>query len=139
MGLVLTRKVVKALKASIQHWEAYANGNGATEGYPDAGSCALCGLFMQDNCKGCPVVQTTGAIYCFKTPYKRVVRLIDYLRVRRHKDREIFTDPEFIRLAKQELNFLRKILAESTPRRRAKSVPITPTVSNHYVSLNRRS
>lgn len=40
------------------------------------GSCGLCDLFHNDECKGCPVLKKTTVIFCLHTPYYRVYRLL---------------------------------------------------------------
>ena len=62
-------RTLEALKASIEKWER----NAVTE-TPDAflvGSinCALCRLFIDDACAGCPVEAQTRLGNCSRTPY----------------------------------------------------------------------
>lgn len=58
-----------ALEASIQHWTdniAAETPEGVKIG-PE--HCALCNLFWQENCLGCPVMARTGRSGCRDTPY----------------------------------------------------------------------
>jgi len=62
-------KTLKALKASIEKWERNAVAE-TPDGYligPE--SCALCRLFHDSGCHGCPVRGRTGRVGCLGTPY----------------------------------------------------------------------
>lgn len=58
----------RALRESIRHWRA--NTFGAFEGRGPF-DCALCRLYLQEMCKGCPVFAFTGNPGCVGTPYSR--------------------------------------------------------------------
>lgn len=64
----MNKKTLKALRGSIEKWEAIADGTGAEDGHRN---CPLCKLFIDDGCAGCPVRAATGAVSCCKSPYDR--------------------------------------------------------------------
>ncbi len=48
-------KTLTALKASIEHWRRMETGTTANDEEPYGQDCALCQLFVELNCEGCPV------------------------------------------------------------------------------------
>jgi hypothetical protein len=58
-------KTLKALKASIVHWERIAEGK---EGSQACSNCPLCRLLNED-CGCCPIYLKTGKVACGGTPY----------------------------------------------------------------------
>lgn len=62
---------LKALDASIAHWNRLATNTATIGERPSAHHCALCQKFNKSDgaCKGCPVVHKTGQPYCRSTPY----------------------------------------------------------------------
>ncbi len=94
-------KTLEALKESIEHWRrVVANPHAERIG---AGACALCELFnkldesSEENCIGCPVFEATGRQYCYGSPYTDVIRFSP-------------GQPEYLRLAQEELEFLKSLL-----------------------------
>lgn len=63
----------QALRASIEKWVFVGALVGCGLGVDDGGSdsCALCQLYLDDNCKGCPVRGRTGKRGCRGTPYDK--------------------------------------------------------------------
>ena len=65
------KKLLKAgkdpLELSIKKWEDIVNKTGK-----DAGrlNCALCLVYLENNCADCPVRDYTGDIVCSNTPYE---------------------------------------------------------------------
>ena len=60
---------IEALIKSRDHWiEMRDNKN--TEEKPIADHCALCQLFYNKGCNGCPISGKTGATYCRDSPYE---------------------------------------------------------------------
>ena len=57
-----------ALEKSIEKWQEIADGSGTDEG---SRNCALCGLFLAVDCRGCPVAVATGKTLCDGSPYVR--------------------------------------------------------------------
>ena len=55
----------QALLSSIHKWNKVVRGgpDNATE------DCALCQLYLEDSCRGCPVSKDTGEISCIGSPY----------------------------------------------------------------------
>jgi hypothetical protein len=62
-------KTLKALKASIAKWKRNAKATDPWKYKIGAKDCALCGLFLDDDCSGCPVRAKTGKPFCFDSPY----------------------------------------------------------------------
>ena len=88
-----------ALLSSIDHWKDYENGE--EERFPTASLCALCSLFYDKNCNGCPVILKTNKQICLETPY------IDAANAyRMHGPKS----PEFKAAAKLEREFLESLL-----------------------------
>lgn len=91
---------LKALKASIKHWEALTCGSDPN---PSLGphACALCVKFLKRNCVGCPVKERTGLDMCFGSPYHAASTA---------RDQHGFDSPQFHHAALKELYFLRSLL-----------------------------
>ena len=101
---------LKALRASIAHWERFASGNSRPNESPGTLYCALCRRFNGKtketdlDCKGCPVYAKTGLTYCDATPYEQASEEWD----------ENGDSGDFRNMALLELKFLRSLL----PRRK---------------------
>lgn len=71
---------VAALRESIRKWEFVVK---ELEASPcrkivcDAEGCALCQLYLENNCIGCPVKKNIGLSYCVGTPFKPIPTLQD--------------------------------------------------------------
>lgn len=63
-------RTLTALRGSIAKWEAIVAGKRSNRGAED---CPLCELFINNNCKGCPVSSRSGHKYCFSTPYEEYI------------------------------------------------------------------
>lgn len=87
----------RALRESIRHWRA--NAFGAFEGIGSS-SCALCELYLQNICEGCPVAAFTGEPGCVDTPHRSAA----------YAASTIFR-PDFRGAAREELDFLEMLLA----------------------------
>lgn len=59
---------LKALKASIEHWKRMRDSDTRKE-KPYSTYCALCCLFISNNCLGCPVRDATRLSGCHGSPY----------------------------------------------------------------------
>ena len=95
----MTKRQLKALKASINHWTRLANGTQRADEKPLAAHCALCKLYAKAGCESCPVKQRTGKSSCLDTPYYKA------------GDAWSSKDPVFFRSrAQEELNFLKSLL-----------------------------
>ena len=66
----MDERTCTALEASIAHWRR----NAAAERYSTVSAgcadCALCRMFRDRVCRGCPVATRAGAMGCAKTPYE---------------------------------------------------------------------
>lgn len=87
-----------ALEESIQHWERLSTHTNSE--YEDISSdhCALCSLFLDKGCNGCPVAQRTGRRGCKGSPWEKVAEV--YYSVTPHNT------TKFTLHAKEELDFL---------------------------------
>jgi len=89
------------LELSIQKWEDIVNGVGEDEGRYN---CALCYVYYDKDCKGCPVKERTGHDSCDGTPYRAWGRCRrEHLMEKGNPCREI---------ALQELDFLKSLRKE---------------------------
>lgn len=61
----MNKRTLEALKISIGTWERRAAG-AKIEVAP--ANCALCDLFYDNDCTGCPVLAATGLFQCAGTP-----------------------------------------------------------------------
>jgi hypothetical protein len=62
----MTPEVEVALEGSIAKWRAIVAGTGTDLG---TRNCPLCKMFIDKNCRGCPVRERTGFSRCQATPY----------------------------------------------------------------------
>lgn len=87
-----------ALEASIRKWEFIVAwlkehpGQYLSDG--SATTCALCRLYLDDNCLNCPVFKKTGFKWCRGTPYH---------------DYESGDDLDYKTAAEQEVEFLKSL------------------------------
>lgn len=103
-------KTLKALQASIAHWEQNVAAGHPNEASTHGLDCALCGEFAwQDEvalCEGCPVKKRTGYSTCYGTPYYGArFALNEWHENPRAKYRDAFREK-----AQEELEFLRSLL-----------------------------
>jgi hypothetical protein len=89
----MNARTLKALHGSIIKWAKIVAGTGVNHG---STNCPLCKLFLDNDCKGCPVFIKTGLNSCIDTPYE------DYIESSSLKARA--------RHALAELKFLTKLL-----------------------------
>ena len=59
-----------ALEASIAHWRENAAAAHPDDADLSCAACALCRMFRDRVCRGCPVATRAGAMGCAKTPYE---------------------------------------------------------------------
>ena len=97
----MNKKTLNALNKSIQKWERFAtNTTKQTDQLGPAG-CPLCALFYSNCCDGCPVAAKTNKKWCRDTPYDAIEELNYEINIE---------SPEFRRIAKRELKFLKSLL-----------------------------
>jgi glutathione S-transferase len=65
----MDEKARNALELSIAHWERMATGKFLGNEKPGAADCALCVLYYDNGCDGCPIKEHTGLGLCKETPY----------------------------------------------------------------------
>ena len=95
----------QARRKSVNHWkrmlklsvEDIRDGKES----PSSENCALCHLYISDDCKGCPVAEKTGRILCQETPYKTAVDLYVQIKYGDHKDLKSFR-----KAVQKEIDFL---------------------------------
>lgn len=64
----MDKETKTALLESIAHWERMRDDPCCHE-RPGIADCALCGLFSNLRCRGCPVAEKTENIRCRETPH----------------------------------------------------------------------
>ena len=101
-----TEEQVEALEASIEHWENLVLSNNFGEVVSISSySCACCVKFNNDDskcaCKGCPIEEVTGEIFCGNTPYSEAARM---------KNKFQPSHSNFVKAAQVELDFLHVVL-----------------------------
>jgi hypothetical protein len=94
------RTAIEAIELSIEKWEFIAE-NGPVQ-CGGTSTCGLCMLFIDDECKDCPVTKR-GKSYCRNTPYQRYE--LEMERTRPDQD-------EAIRAAEEEIEFLESLKEE---------------------------
>ena len=66
----MSARTLKALRASISHWERMKSGKRKNKEKPTAAYCSLCKI-TNEACDGCPVAEHTGHAQCFQTPWRK--------------------------------------------------------------------
>lgn len=106
----MSPKTLKALKASIKHWEE----NVAAETPQGAGvrgdKCALCQKFASNYCSGCPVFKKTLKRGCDGTPYFRAYDAYYAWKKAQDDDHKA----EWCKAAQAEVVFLKSLLPRGT-------------------------
>lgn len=69
----MTPSTLSALHASIAHWTENEQALRPDDTAIGSGACALCKLFLHDDCVGCPVHAVSGEVSCRGTPYTQVL------------------------------------------------------------------
>jgi hypothetical protein len=122
---VMKSETLEALQKSIIKWEKRADGC-----YSDTNDyCPLCELFNPhrikadySDCRGCPVMESTGKEFCHDTPYiewyKFNEELEEYDTLEELEDISKYSEEikrikdEFAGAAEQEVRFLKSLLPE---------------------------
>lgn len=118
-GITVDEKTLTALRGSIAKWEAIVAGTGVDNGITD---CPLCTLFYPakrendgEPCsRECPVVAVTNRSFCISSPYEAWLKH-HYLLGHHWDDKKIRCE-ECIRLANEELSFLKSLLPKDDER-----------------------
>lgn len=99
----MDKRTAEALEASIKHWQENVAAETPDNASIDADDCALCKIFFEGDCQGCPIQTATRDEYCCGTPYDEASELFDQWASRPHSVRT----RDFWRVAAQkELDFL---------------------------------
>lgn len=108
----MTPNTLRALRASIKHWEENAAAETPEEVGATARECALCAKFIYGGCTDCPVFYETGNELCEGTPY---IAAFDALEAW-----EATPTPEaeaaFRIAARAEVDFLKSLLPADAPK-----------------------
>lgn len=91
------------LQQSIQKWQDIVDGVGHDAG---AENCALCGVYLQNSCNGCPI-HTQYGVGCGKTPYGSWYAYHTHV-LGEVEEKRVF-DASSLKLAKIELEFLQSL------------------------------
>jgi len=111
----MNKETLKALKKAIEKWEKIVAEKGKDRG---SRNCALCWLFLKNECEGCPVHAKTGRRSCRGTPYAEWVRhhAEDHFSV--FSKACVIECSKCKELAQKELEFLRSLLPENEEKQR---------------------
>jgi len=103
----LSQRQMTALGKAVHKWNGIVSGDGEDRGLMN---CPLCSLYIQNNCKSCPVSMWTGLSKCESTPWENWCEHHTNSHVRKeHFSAKILCN-HCSRLAKEELAFLKKLL-----------------------------
>jgi hypothetical protein len=104
-------KTLKALKASIRHWERMRKDPSSEK--PTADNCSLCMLFNsyktegELRCVGCPVSEFANAELCLNTPFQSAHDAYAYARELRDSKAPLAA---WRKAAAAEIKFLKSLL-----------------------------
>lgn len=104
---------LEALKKSIAHWDENAKATDPDKVSVIAEACALCDLFYEDQCHGCPVSKWTGQAECQGTPWVKAYSKHHewkQLAGTPNKERIAVAARRFRLTAEAEAEFLRSLL-----------------------------
>lgn len=96
--LAMDERTLEALRGSIAKWEGIVAGTVRNEG---SSNCPLCQLYINDNCKGCPVFREARIGACRDTPFE--VYIVEAVVNGRRS-------PSALKAAQAEVDFLRSLL-----------------------------
>lgn len=114
----MNKETLRALKASIAHWEENLKASTPETANTSMEGCALCGLFVSDSesrapqdCEGCPVYNKTKQRYCKNSPYEAA----HYIHVKWTEECDDENTAKILHsiwrlCAKEELEFLKSLL-----------------------------
>jgi len=106
----MKKKTLKAIKKSIEKWEKIVSEKGRDEGDDN---CALCGLFLKDECIDCPVYAKTKRKGCRGTPYEDWIDHQGNHFYYANEHYYVVKCPECKELAQKELEFLKSLLPKN--------------------------
>lgn len=103
----MNKKTLRALKGSIRKWEEIVAGEEVDDGVDN---CPLCQLFYWEDCKGCPVKETTGKECCVGSPYDDEWNDIHQFDLTLSDKGGYVHTEQSLAAAKAELKFLKSLL-----------------------------
>lgn len=65
----MDKRTAEALEKSIKHWRSHTKVKSLRGLDVYNTGCALCSMFFDNHCRGCPVSARSGYRYCIGTPY----------------------------------------------------------------------
>lgn len=104
----MSPSTLSALRSSIAKWEANAQVTSIFDAKIFASSCPLCSLFLDLDCVGCPVYETTGCEQCKDTPWE--LAMWSRWKLARDKSTPSPSLASFHTAAKREVAFLKSLL-----------------------------
>lgn len=99
-----------ALMASIEKWERNAQAKTYDDVMIGPNHCALCRIYLDNDCTGCPISSHTNKKYCKDTPYLDCEGAFDDWDLPLSRQRKCRNN--FQAAARAEVDFLRVVLAE---------------------------
>lgn len=111
----MDKRTAEALEASIKHWQENVVAETPGNASIDTDDCALCKVFFEGDCRGCPIQAATGDEYCWGTPYEEARELFNEWEGRPHGVR---TRGLWRVAAQKELDFLISLRGPDRERRR---------------------
>lgn len=91
------------LQQSIAKWQSIVDGTGSDDGIRD---CALCAIYVNNKCRGCPVFEKTKHIRCGLTPYDTWYNYQQRCRPKSKSKKLRVFDATSLKFARAELEFL---------------------------------
>lgn len=95
----MNAKTLKALKASIRHWERMKKKRDSLKESPKSSHCPLCQITDPYSCEGCPVYEKTRSENCLDTPWVTANKVFYH-----------GTNKEWRIAAQKEIDFLKSLL-----------------------------
>lgn len=97
---------LEALRASVEKWRANAQVRHPSDTSISSRSCPLCTLYLDDNCRSCPVFEVAEPL-CQNTPYVNAAGAHLYWARAPH---EVSRGDNFRAAAQAEAEFLEELL-----------------------------
>lgn len=118
---VLSDEAEKGLLDSIKRWKRLAIGKRLEGESVGPEQCPLCCLYLEEECKGCPIARHMQRQFCAKTPCEKADAMYDEYGL---------DSMEFRAAARKELEFLKQVLKSYEIPGKGASVeqPKVPTV-----------
>lgn len=76
----MDNETLTALIAGAEKWDRNVKAIDLEDAEIYSDSCELCAMFLDKECDGCPIMQSTGVIHCLETPWVDASRMFDRWR-----------------------------------------------------------